>query len=82
MLPAPNSPLAQLDVFKGMSLEDYRLLETIVSPLIFDKGEIIIREGDQANLFFVLARGSVSVQIKVPTQTGEKRRRVASLGPA
>ena len=42
---------------------------------------LIIREGDQAKLFFVLARGSVSVQIKVPTQTGEKRRRVASLGP-
>ncbi len=29
----------------------------------------------------MLARGSVSVQIKVPTQTGEKRRRVASFGP-
>ena len=42
---------------------------------------MIILEGDQAKLFFVLARGSVSVQITVPTQTGEKRRRVASLGP-
>jgi glutaminase len=42
---------------------------------------VIILEGDQAKLFFVLARGSVSVQITVPTQTGEKRRRVASLGP-
>jgi glutaminase len=61
--------------------EEHRLLETIVSPLVFDKGEIIVREGDQAKLFFVLARGGVSVQIKVPTQTGEKRRRVASLGP-
>jgi CRP-like cAMP-binding protein len=44
-------------------------------------GEVIIREGDQAKLFFVVARGSVSVQIRVPTQTGEKRRRVALLGP-
>ena len=35
----------------------------------------------QAKLFFVLARGSVSVQIRVPTQTGERKRRVASLGP-
>ena len=42
---------------------------------------MIIREGDQAKLVFVLARGSVSVQIRVPTQAGEKRRRVASLGP-
>ena len=81
LVPGTKFALAQLDVFKGMSLEEYRLLETLVSPLIFDKGEIIIREGDQAKLFFVLARGSVSVQIKVPTETGEKRRRVASLGP-
>jgi CRP-like cAMP-binding protein len=32
-------------------------------------------------LFYVLARGTVSVQIRIPTQTGEKKRRVASLGP-
>lgn len=56
-------------------------METIVNPLVFDKGEVIIREGDQATLFFVLARGTVSVQIRVPTETGEKQRRVASLGP-
>jgi len=29
----------------------------------------------------MLARGSVSVQIRVRTQTGERKRRVASLGP-
>ena len=55
-------------------------METIVNPLIFETREVIIREGDHAKLFFVLARGSVSVQIKIPTQTGEKRRRVASIG--
>ena len=32
-------------------------------------------------MFFALARGSVSVQIRVPTQNGERKRRVASLGP-
>jgi glutaminase len=79
--PDPKFALAALDVFKGLSAEEYRLVETIVRPLIFDKGELIIREGDQAKLFFVLARGTVSVQIRVPTQTGEKQRRVASLGP-
>ena len=77
----PKFALSELDVFKGLNAEEYRLVETIVNPLIFEKGEVIIREGDQAKLFFVLARGSVSVQIKIPTQTGEKRRRVASIGP-
>ena len=50
------------------------------SPLVFEKGEVIIREGDQAKLFFVLARGTVSVQIKV-ARTGRARQRVASIGP-
>jgi len=77
----PKFALSELDVFKGLSAEEYRLVQTIVRPLLFDKGEVIIREGDQAKLVFVLARGSVSVQIRVPTQAGEKRRRVASLGP-
>lgn len=79
--PEPKFALAKLDVFKGLSAEECRLVETIVNPLVFDKGEVIIREGDQATLFFVLARGTVSVQIRVPTETGEKQRRVASLGP-
>jgi glutaminase len=79
--PEPKFALAELDVFKGLNVEELHLMETIIRPLIFDKGEVIIREGDQAKLFFVLARGSVSVQIKVPTQTGEKKRRIATLGP-
>ena len=29
----------------------------------------------------MLARGTVSVQIRVPTEAGERKRRVASLGP-
>ncbi len=78
--PDPKFALVELDVFEGLSTEEYRLLETIVRPLIFDKGELIIREGDQAKLFYVLARGTLSVQIRVPTQKGEKKRRVASLG--
>jgi CRP-like cAMP-binding protein len=77
----PKFSLSKLDMFQGLNAEECHLLETIVRPLLFNKGEVIIREGDQAKLFFVLAWGSVSIQIRVPTQTGEKRRRVASLGP-
>ena len=55
-----------------------RLIEAIVRPLIFDKGEVIIREGAEAKLFFVLARGTVSVQIRTH---GSERKRVASIGP-
>jgi glutaminase len=79
--PQPKFALSALDVFKGLTQDEVRLVEAIVNPLIFEKGEVIIREGDQAKLFFVLARGTVSVQIRVPSKSGEKKRRVASLGP-
>ena len=45
-----------------------------------DGSAIVIHEGADANFFFVLARGTVSVQIKVPGQ-GERKKRVASIGP-
>lgn len=72
--------LSELDLLKGLSVEDYRLIEPLVKPLVFEKGEVIIREGAEAKLFFVVARGTVSVQIKVPGQNGRKKR-VASIGP-
>ena len=72
--------LTELDLFKGLLPSEYRLIETLVRPLTFDKGEIIIREGAEAKLFFVVARGTVSVQISVHGQVGRKKR-VASIGP-
>lgn len=72
--------LSELDLLKGLSAEDYRLIEPIVRPLVFEKGEVIIREGAEAKLFFVVARGTVSVQIGVQGQNGRKKR-VASIGP-
>ena len=72
--------LSEINLFKGLDPDECRLVESIVQPLVFEKGDIIIREGADANLFFVLARGTVSVQIRVPGQ-GERRKRVASIGP-
>ena len=56
------------------------LVESIIRPLVFEKGDVIMREGDPAKLFFVLARGTVSVEIKVHGKDG-RRKRVASIGP-
>ena len=72
--------LSEINLFKGLKPEECRLLESIVQPLVFEKGDVIIREGAEANLFFVLARGTVSVQIRVPGQ-GDRKKRVASIGP-
>ena len=34
----PKFALSELDVFKGLNAEEYRLVETIVNPLIFENG--------------------------------------------
>jgi glutaminase len=70
--------VSEINLFKGLTPEECRLVESIIKPLVFEKGEVIMREGDEAKLFFVLARGSVRVEIKVP---GGRRKRVASIGP-
>ncbi len=72
--------VSEINLFKGLSPAECRLIEAIIRPLVFDKGEVIMREGDEAKLFFVLARGTVSVEIKVPGRGG-RRKRVASIGP-
>ena len=44
----------------------------------FEKGEVILREGDPARLFFVVARGSVTVSLAVGAA---RRKRIAWVGP-
>ena len=70
--------LARLDAFKGLSREECRLLEAIVQAMHFEKGEVILREGDPARLFFVVAKGTVSVSLTVE---GGRRKRIACVGP-
>ncbi len=72
--------LKQINLFNGLSADECRLVERIVRPLVFDKGDVIMREGDPAKLFFVLARGTVSVEIQLHNKPG-RHKRVASIGP-
>jgi glutaminase len=72
--------VSQINLFKGLSPDECRLVESIIKPLVFEKGDVIMREGDEAKLFFVLACGTVSVEIKVHGKS-DRRKRVASIGP-
>lgn len=74
--------LGQLDIFRGLDRDELRILEGLVKPMVFDAGQTIVREGDEARLFFIVARGLVSIELRVPTGDGGKRVvRVATLGP-
>ncbi|MEM7398664.1 MAG: glutaminase A [Pseudomonadota bacterium] len=72
--------LNQINLFDGLTPEECGLVETLIRPLVFEKGDVIMREGDPAKLFFVLARGTVSVEIKLHDKPG-RHKRVASIGP-
>ena len=69
---------SQIDLFAGLSRPQQQLLHREAQAFAFEPGEVILREGDPANLFFVIARGSVSVTI---TLAGGRRKRVACIGP-
>jgi glutaminase len=73
--------LSALNIFAGLSRDELRQVEAAVRPLVFEAGQAIVREGDEARLFFVVARGTVTVQLRVKAGDAERIVRVASLGP-
>ncbi len=81
--PAAGEPAALPDmaIFRGLELEELAALVASVDPrpVHFDEGQIIFREGEPATTFFLIARGSVRVEIPV---SGSRPRaiRLASIG--
>lgn len=76
--------LGDLNIFSGLSPEGLKLLESAVQPMVFEAGENIVSEGDEARLFFVIARGKATVCLRL--RSGEDNSddslvRIATLGP-
>lgn len=70
--------LAKIDILSGLTAEDYKVLEGVVSSYRFAKGDHIVREGDDANTIFIIASGSASISLNL----GEgRRKRLSSIGP-
>ncbi|MCI5077094.1 glutaminase A [Oricola sp.] len=70
-------PLDEIDIFNGLSSDDLRTLSAAVTTFQFDAGQKIINEGDDARIFFVVGRGSVSIWVNVD---GRRPRRIGSVG--
>lgn len=66
-----------LDIFSGLGPADIAALEKAASTFSYAPGDTIIRTGDEALAFYVVARGRVS--ITVATGSGRSRR-VSSVG--
>lgn len=73
--------LAQLDLFRGLDTDAVKALEAAAKPMQFETGQVIVREGDPARLFFVITSGSASVRLNVAGEAGKRSVRVAAIGP-
>jgi CRP/FNR family transcriptional regulator, cyclic AMP receptor protein len=70
--------LAEHPFLKGLDPEHLTLLAGCASNVVFQPGEYLIREGDEARSFFVIRHGRVSVETSAP---GRGALAVQTLGP-
>ena len=65
--------LEQMDILRDFTPEEINVLKQKLKHQTFNKGEIILKEGDTDRNLFFLARGSVSVRIHLPESDRYKR---------
>jgi len=70
--------LEEIDLFRGLDRTALAQIERLIQPMQFEAGERILRRGREGHMFFVIARGSVSVI--VPSGTAGAVR-IGCIGP-
>ena len=63
--------LAEFDVFSGFEAHELELIEELATCSRFEVGDFIIREGSEADAFFLLSEGLVGIFI---SEEGERKR--------
>jgi len=58
--------IAELPLFKGMKREHIQLITGCAANVKFEAGEFVGREGEQADKFWVIRQGRVSLEIHAP----------------
>ncbi|MDX2044843.1 MAG: cyclic nucleotide-binding domain-containing protein [Acidobacteriota bacterium] len=58
--------LAEHPFFQGLAAEDIQLVAGCATNAVFKAGEVISREGEPANQFYLLREGKVALEIYVP----------------
>jgi CRP/FNR family cyclic AMP-dependent transcriptional regulator len=62
--------LAEAKAFNGMSEEHLALIAGCAQNKVFEDGEYLMREGDEADSFHVIRLGRVALEIFVPERGG------------
>jgi CRP-like cAMP-binding protein len=62
--------IAHAPVFAGLGSEDLTLIAGCAQNVGFDDGELLFREGEPADSFYVVRRGRVSLELHTPERGG------------
>jgi CRP/FNR family cyclic AMP-dependent transcriptional regulator len=60
--------LAEHPFFKGLEMPYLQLLAECASNVRFNAGEVIFREGEEADLFYLIRQGKVAVEMFAPNR--------------
>ena len=60
--------LQDVPIFQGMSEEALELVSGCATNIRFSDGEVLFREGDEANVFYVIRHGRVALDMFVPAR--------------
>jgi CRP/FNR family cyclic AMP-dependent transcriptional regulator len=63
-----DAVLAEVPFFAGMGAERLALLAGCASNVGFTAGEVLFREGDAADTFYVIRRGTVAIELHAPAR--------------
>ena len=67
--------MTRLDLFRGLTREELKLLEALVRPLVFEAGADDRPRGRcRRRLFFIVARGTVTIQLRCGRTAGQRTR--------
>lgn len=70
--------LSAISLFANLDAAELALLEKLIQPVLYSKGETIVSRGEEGDSLFVLARGTVSVWVG---DEGPSRFRAGGMGP-
>lgn len=77
--PVGPLPLAAIEIFACLTTDELAAMQTIVEEVGYRTGERIIREGEQADCFYVVRSGSVIVRLDLGPD--KRMKRLAAIGP-
>lgn len=66
-------PFARLDVFAGMNEEELGLVRASLERRVYQKGNVVFREGDTSDELYMIAKGSASVRLRLSGTERETR---------